>query len=132
MKSAFAALIAVVSFSALSAAAQEQGLSTAPGGVLRALDKVSGETADIELAAGENTLYGRLRIVMRECRYPADDPSSNAYAFVQAGEDDEDEPQFSGWMIASAPALNALDNPRYDVWVLRCIVNTSSEETSDG
>ncbi len=27
---------------------------------------------------------------------------------------------FSGWMIASSPALNALDNPRYDVWLLRC------------
>jgi len=23
-------------------------------------------------------------------------------------------------MIASSPALNALDHPRYDVWVMRC------------
>ena len=28
---------------------------------------------------------------------------------------------FSGWMLASSPALNALEHPRYDVWVLRCI-----------
>ena len=27
---------------------------------------------------------------------------------------------FDGWMIASSPALSALDHPRYDVWVLRC------------
>jgi len=32
-----------------------------------------------------------------------------------------DKPVFKGWMIASSPALNALDHPRYDVWVLRCI-----------
>ena len=30
---------------------------------------------------------------------------------------------FAGWMIADSPALNALDHPRYDVWVLRCITS---------
>jgi hypothetical protein len=29
-------------------------------------------------------------------------------------------PVFQGWLIGSAPALHALDHPRYDVWVLRC------------
>ena len=27
---------------------------------------------------------------------------------------------FAGWMIASAPALSALEHPRYDIWVIRC------------
>jgi hypothetical protein len=26
-------------------------------------------------------------------------------------------------MIASSPAISALDHPRYDVWVLRCIIS---------
>ena len=30
------------------------------------------------------------------------------------------ETLFEGWMIASSPALMALDHPRYDVWALRC------------
>ncbi|MDA9980314.1 DUF2155 domain-containing protein, partial [Yoonia sp.] len=30
---------------------------------------------------------------------------------------------FAGWMLASAPALNAMDHPRYDVWALRCITS---------
>ena len=34
--------------------------------------------------------------------------------------DGADQPVFSGWMIASSPALNALDHARYDVWVMRC------------
>ncbi|MGB0439332.1 MAG: DUF2155 domain-containing protein [Paracoccaceae bacterium] len=29
-------------------------------------------------------------------------------------------PVFEGWIIASSPALNAMDHARYDVWVLRC------------
>ncbi len=32
-------------------------------------------------------------------------------------------PIFVGWMIASAPALNALDHPRYDVWMLSCLTS---------
>ena len=31
-------------------------------------------------------------------------------------------PVFAGWMLATAPALSALDHPRYDVWVLGCDV----------
>ncbi|MEL6359838.1 MAG: DUF2155 domain-containing protein [Pseudomonadota bacterium] len=27
---------------------------------------------------------------------------------------------FSGWMFASSPALNALEHPVYDVWVISC------------
>jgi hypothetical protein len=27
---------------------------------------------------------------------------------------------FRGWMFASSPALNALEHPVYDVWVIDC------------
>ena len=33
------------------------------------------------------------------------------------------EVAFSGWMVASSPALNALDHSRYDIWVLRCMTS---------
>jgi hypothetical protein len=33
---------------------------------------------------------------------------------------DLDELIFSGWMFASSPALNALEHPVYDVWVIDC------------
>jgi hypothetical protein len=33
---------------------------------------------------------------------------------------DDETALFEGWLIASAPALNAMDHPRYDVWALRC------------
>ena len=29
-------------------------------------------------------------------------------------------PLFTGWMFASSPALSAMDNPIYDLWVLDC------------
>ena len=30
------------------------------------------------------------------------------------------EPVFQGWMFASSPALNAMEHPVFDVWLLDC------------
>ena len=90
------------------------------GAVLRWLDKVSGAVRDIELSPGQSQQLGRLEITLGDCRYPVNNPSGDAFAWLDirtAGRDDTD---FSGWMLASSPALSALDHPRYDVWVIRC------------
>jgi hypothetical protein len=103
-----------------AAPAQAQEIATASGGVLRALDKMSGHAVDIEMRAGEARQLGLLNIMLNECRYPADDPSGNAYASLSIAETGSEQPVFSGWMIASSPALSALEHQRYDVWVIRC------------
>ena len=99
---------------------QAQQVSSASGAVLRGLDKLDGSVTDIELAVGENRDFGRLNITLRDCRYPKGNPAGNAFAFLTIRENGKDNPVFQGWMIAAAPALDALDNARYDVWVLRC------------
>jgi hypothetical protein len=45
------------------------------------------------------------------------------YDRASDGEGGEGEPQriFSGWMFGSSPALNPLEHPVYDVWVLDCV-----------
>lgn len=101
------------------AAAQE--VTQAEGGLLRWLDKLSGETADIELSTGQSAVSGRLTIRLDECRYPVDNPASNAFAHLTITDSNAAEPVFSGWMVAASPALSALEHPRYDVWVLRCL-----------
>ena len=97
-----------------------EAVANGTGGVVRWLDKVSGRRVDIALAPGEEKTEGRLTIRLRECRYPVDDPSSNAYAYLTVRDNLVSTPIFEGWMIASSPALNPLDSPRYDVWLLRC------------
>ncbi len=103
-----------------SSAALAQQVTSASGGVLRALDKTSGQTVDIEIRSGELRNLGSLQIVMNDCRYPAGNPSGNAYAALEISERGREGVLFSGWMIASAPALSALEHQRYDVWVIRC------------
>ncbi|MEM1273784.1 MAG: DUF2155 domain-containing protein [Pseudomonadota bacterium] len=101
--------------SSVSAAAAE----TAPGAVLRMLDKTRGQTMDFDLATGETVVVGRLAVRLHECRFPVDNPASDAFADLEIA-DLEGRALFSGWMVASSPTLMALEHPRYDVWVLNC------------
>lgn len=97
-----------------------QQVADAQGGTLRFLDKVSGETADLDLAIGQTETRGHLAVTLDTCRYPIEDPAADAFAHVTVRDALATEPVFAGWMIASSPALSALDHARYDVWVLRC------------
>jgi len=88
--------------------------------MLRGLDKVDGKIVDMTLLDGNVAEIGRLSVELHECRYPADDSAADAYALMTIRDIATSKVLFSGWMLASSPALNALEHPRYDVWVLRC------------
>lgn len=98
-----------------------QQAETALGGELRVLDKLNGTVTDLELSNGETKQLGFLRVTLEECRYPRSNPSGDSFANLTVTYRDQEAPAFEGWLIASAPALNAMEHPRYDVWVLRCI-----------
>lgn len=98
-------------------------VATAPGAVLRGLDKVSGDVTDLTLGPGETARLGRIEVTLDECRYPEANPAGDAFAHLTVRSDGVDGPVFDGWMIASSPALSALDHPRYDVWVMRCVTS---------
>lgn len=104
----------------ISVWAQDIAVARGEAALLRGLDKVSGRTTDITLGVGEATRYGRLEIRLGECRYPADDPSSDAFAQLTISDLTAKVTRFSGWMIASSPSISALDDARYDIWVISC------------
>ena len=113
------ALAAALGFAAGAQAQQTAEIGT--GAVLRGLDKVDGQITDMELDQGAAAEIGRLRVELRQCRYPAGEPASDAFAYLVIRDIESGDEMFSGWMVASSPALNALEHPRYDVWVLRCM-----------
>ena len=105
---------------------------TGLGAELRALDKLTGEVGDITLANGAVGNFGYLRIGLTECRHPDDNVAGEAYAYLTITEETKPgDPAFQGWMIASSPALNAMDHARFDVWVLRCQVASTQDTTED-
>lgn len=94
--------------------------------MIRGIDKLDGTVDDLNLTIGLPLRFGTLEITLTDCRYPEDNPSGEAFAFLTIT--DATDTVFSGWMIASSPALNALDHQRFDVWVLRC----KTSETDGG
>jgi hypothetical protein len=125
---------------ALPVAAQEDGQASGPeftdsdGAELRFLDKLTSETGDVILSLGQTAKFGRLDVRLDSCRYPTGNPSSDAEAHLTIREETAEGDLFNGWMLASSPALSALDHPRYDVWVLSCVLPEAANEaaTSEG
>lgn len=94
----------------------------ARGAQLRWLDKIAGTTGDLDLSRGQVGQVGRLTILLDACRFPAEGEPIDAYAHLTITDSlVTTGPVFSGWMVAEAPALSAMDHSRYDVWVLRCL-----------
>lgn len=94
--------------------------------MLRGIDKLDGTVDDLSMTTGLPLRFGTMEITLSDCRYPEDNPSGEAFAFLTIM--DGEDMVFNGWMIASSPALNALDHQRFDVWVLRC----KTSETDGG
>ena len=115
--------LAVCAVLCLPGLAGAQNVAIGTGAELRGLDKITGEAIDMTLATGESAALGKLEVTLRECRYPAEDAAGDAYAFVRVRDPQDGAPVFEGWMLASSPALNAMEHPRYDIWVSRCKID---------
>lgn len=95
----------------------------AVGVVLGGLDKVAARTAKFEVNLKQQVFYYTLIITAQMCktRPPEEPPESAAFLEIQERKSDGTTQKiFSGWMMASSPALNALEHPVYDVWVVSC------------
>lgn len=90
----------------------------AKGADLRVLDRMTDKVEDLHLEVGGDGKVGRIAVRLDDCRYPEGEPGDSiAHLTI---EDSARGPVFAGWMSAASPALNALDHPRYDVWLLSC------------
>ena len=101
--------------------------------VLQGLDKVTARVSTFETSIGNSVRFGTLEIIPRACDRtpPEEPPESTAYLDItdmRPGAPPID--LFHGWMFASSPALNALEHPVYDVWVLECKVLVDASESS--
>jgi hypothetical protein len=120
-------LILALTLLALPAVAQESAetgpeFTESEGASLRFLDKLTSDTGDVTLSRGQAAKFGRLVVRLDSCRFPTGNPASDSEAHLTVLEETSETELFSGWMLASSPALSALDHPRYDVWVLSCIL----------
>ncbi len=105
--------------------ALQQMVETEGGAVYRGLDKITARVSTVYAPIDEVVSFGSLRFVTRQCnkRPPEETPEKTAFLEVKDVKPDQSEEDlFTGWMFASSPALNALEHPVYDIWLIDCII----------
>lgn len=122
-------LVILIGLLSMPAIAQST-LSSAPGSkvTLRGLDKVTAKTHDFVIPVGQSAKFGSLSIEPSYCRKRPPEETPEVYAFLTvldrktdgSGNEIVGNKIFNGWMFGSSPALNPLEHPVYDVWVLDC------------
>ena len=91
---------------------------------------LDGSQPVVKIPVGETVEFGSLQITARYCdkRPPTEPPESAAFLEVVEVKPGEPAiPRFSGWMFASSPALSSMDHPVYDLWVIDCTNESSTE-----
>ncbi len=91
---------------------------------LRALDKITAKTLDINIVLGEKKRFGYLEIIPKNCKRSVDTSDSGVVAYLQVKDlsDKKDEKifVFNGWTFSSSPTLRPFDHPVYDLWLTGC------------
>lgn len=99
---------------------------------MQAMDKITGQVTEIDVPVGGLANYGSFSILARKCvtRTPEETPENTAFIdIVDNYSSDNPVNIFKGWMFSSSPALNAVEHPIYDVWLLKCYNNTKQDKT---
>jgi hypothetical protein len=92
------------------------------------LDKITGRITNFDVYMDETVQFGALQITPRVCytRPPTETQRTSVFIEVdQVSLKGGSERIFTGWMFAESPALNPIDHPVYDIWLVDC------KETSD-
>ncbi|WND02292.1 DUF2155 domain-containing protein [Temperatibacter marinus] len=140
MFKSLAIFFTTASFWGMSAQVQElqQAVSTATiehkAVVLRALDKITARTVEIEVRVGTEFKFGTLNIKPLYCRTRPPEEQPETFSYLDIYDINTDKSQrriFSGWMMASNPAINALEHPVYDIWVINCKIVSAGVSSSN-
>jgi len=89
---------------------------------LRIMNKAAGKAKTITLSVGKASEYERMNILVRACRTSAPYSARDDFMFAEISKKSGNASPtiFSGWMMASDPGYNPLQDSDYDLWLIRC------------
>lgn len=103
-------------------------LVATPVAAFTGLDKITGRITRFEVYIGETVQFGSLLLTPRVCYARSAEDSGRATSFIEVDEvslQADVTRVFTGWMFADSPALNAIDNAVYDIWLTGCLTSSS-------
>ncbi|MDR0449444.1 MAG: DUF2155 domain-containing protein [Rickettsiales bacterium] len=92
--------------------------------IVQVLDKTSGKTKQLKIPAGKESTFEKLAIDVKSCLAASEFQPEDYFAFFEVYKTAADRalPRiFSGWMMASSPGANPLEDENYDLWLVKCI-----------
>jgi len=87
------------------------------------LDKITGRITNFDVYIDETVQFGALQITPRVCYTRPPNEAQRTSVFIEVDQvslKGGSQRIFTGWMFADSPALNAIDNPVYDIWLVDC------------
>ena len=91
---------------------------------LKALDKITAKTSDINIPVGKKKKFGYLEILPKKCVLSTSDNEKGVVVYIQVKDlsDKRDDKifVFNGWTFSSSVTLRTFDLPIYDIWVTGC------------
>ena len=91
---------------------------------LKALDKITAKTSNIDIPLGKKKKFGYLEIYPKKCAQSNSDNEKGVVAYIQvkdlSNKKDDKVFVFNGWTFSSSVTLRTFDHPVYDLWVTGC------------
>lgn len=90
---------------------------------MQAMDKITGKVSEIDVPVNGLANFGTFSVLVRKCvtKSPEEMPENTAFVDIVDNYQTENPVNiFKGWMFSSTPALNAVEHPIYDIWLLKC------------
>lgn len=90
---------------------------------MQAMDKITGRVSEINVPVNGLANFGSFSILVRKCvtKSPEETPENTAFVdIVDNYKTNTPINIFKGWMFSSSPALNAVEHPIYDIWLVKC------------
>ncbi len=90
---------------------------------LQAMDKITGQVSELNVPVNGLANFGTFSILVRKCvtKSPEETPENTAFIDIVDNYKSQNPVNiFKGWMFSSTPAINGVEHPIYDIWLLKC------------
>lgn len=101
---------------------------------IRAINKITTRSQEMETTIGAVTRFGNIEIIPRGCWVAPPNKRPEQAGLMEIWYWKQGEKPilvFFGWMFASSPALSSLEHPVYDITMLECIKDTTQQPAAD-
>ena len=85
---------------------------------VRFMNKAAGKAHTTSISVDKTSQIEKLSVFVRACKQTAPYTAENFYMFAEIKKNGN--LIFSGWMDRNEPGDNPLQDPDYDLWLLRC------------